>query len=69
MEPQLRNGHSQHYNFKCVGDIARDVDSSQDYCEGDKGMPKGWLYVWEGMATMGRQNLETRFGRNFLSSI
>jgi len=28
----------------------------------DKGMLKGWLYDWEGMATMGRQNLETRFG-------
>jgi hypothetical protein len=23
-------------------------------------MPKGWLYDWEGMATMGRQNPETR---------
>ena len=26
-------------------------------------MPKGWLYDWEGMATMGRQNPDTRFGR------
>ena len=26
-------------------------------------MPKGWLYDWEGIATMGRQNPETRFGR------
>ena len=33
------------------------------YCEGDKGMPKGWLYDWEGIATMGRQNPEARFGR------
>jgi len=31
------------------------------YCEGDKGMPKGRLYDREGMATMGRQNLETRW--------
>jgi hypothetical protein len=29
----------------------------------DKGMPKGWLYNWEGMATMGKQNPETRFCR------
>ncbi len=26
-------------------------------------MPKGWLYDWEGMVTVGRQNPETRFGR------
>jgi hypothetical protein len=26
-------------------------------------MPKGWLYDWEGIATMGRQNPEIRFGR------
>jgi hypothetical protein len=29
----------------------------------DKGMPKGWLYDWEDMAMMGRQNSETRFCR------
>jgi hypothetical protein len=29
------------------------------YCEGDKGMPNGRLYDREGMATTGRQNLET----------
>ena len=29
----------------------------------DKGMPKGWLYDWEGMATMGRRNPETCLGR------
>ena len=26
-------------------------------------MPKGWLHDWEGMATMGKQNSEARFGR------
>ena len=26
-------------------------------------MPKGWLYNGEGMAMMGKQNPETRFGR------
>jgi hypothetical protein len=29
----------------------------------DKGMPKGWLYNWEIIATVGVQNPETRFSR------
>jgi hypothetical protein len=32
-------------------------------------MPKGWLYDWEGMATMGRQDLDTRFGRKLACSL
>jgi hypothetical protein len=38
------------------------------YCERDKGMPKGWLYDWEGVATMERQNPETRFCRTLACS-
>jgi hypothetical protein len=26
----------------------------------DKGKPKGWLYDWEDIAAMGKQNPETR---------
>jgi hypothetical protein len=32
-------------------------------------MSKGWLYDWEGMATMGRQDLDTRFGRKLACSL
>src|SRR5271163_4167970 len=32
-------------------------------------MPNGLLYDWEGMATMGRQNPETRFGRKLACSL
>src|SRR5947209_1145119 len=34
-------------------------------------MPKGWLYNWKGMATVGRQIPETRFGKKlaFLLSV
>src|SRR2546423_11053689 len=49
-----------------VRDGRRPVDPiiiHQVYCRGDNGMLKGWLYDCEDMATMGRQNSETRFGR------
>jgi hypothetical protein len=36
---------------------------------GHKGMPKGWLYSWEGMATMGKQNPETRLRRKLACSL
>jgi hypothetical protein len=32
-------------------------------------MPKGRLYDWEGMATMGRQNPETRWVESMLFSV
>jgi hypothetical protein len=39
------------------------------YCGRDRGMPKGRLFNWEGMATMGRQNPETRWVESCLFSI
>src|SRR2546423_10289519 len=34
--------------------------SLQVYCGRDKGMPNGWSFNWESMATKERENLETR---------
>jgi hypothetical protein len=39
-----------------------------DYCGRDRGMPKGRLYDWEGIAMMGRQNLEIRWVESLLFS-
>jgi len=33
----------------------------EEYCERDRGVPNGRLYDWEGIATVGRQNPETRW--------
>jgi len=33
---------------------------SEVYCGKDKGMPNGWSFNWESMATEERENLETR---------
>jgi hypothetical protein len=37
------------------------ISPASEYCGRDRGVPKSRLYDWEGMATMGRQNPETRW--------
>jgi hypothetical protein len=37
-----------------------------NYCGRDKGVLKGWLYDWEGIATMERQNSEARWVESLL---
>ena len=43
-----------------LSDMSRS-DLFSDYCGRGKGMLKGWLYDWESVATMERQNPETRW--------